>query len=201
MAGTANPGATTATNAADGGVKEQTQDVKQQAGEQMRKASGQASDRVRQEVDQRSTQAGEQVNRHASDLRQVAEQLRGHGKEGPARIAEQVAERAERAGSWMKESDTDRILGDVEDFARSRPWAVAAGGVAVGFVASRLLKASSSRRYEQRLREDRGLPPTGDTTAVRTTPPTVDEPLAWPAPGGPNVAGDRPRTPSPGGGL
>ena len=99
---------------------------------------------------QRSTQAGEQVHQHASDLRDVAQQLREQGKDGPAQVADQVAERAERAGSWMKDSDADRILADVEDFARSNPWAVAAGGLALGFVASRLLKASSSRRYEQR---------------------------------------------------
>jgi hypothetical protein len=37
----------------------------------------------------------------------------------------------------------------VEDFARSKPWAVAAGGLALGFAASRFLKASSSRRYQQ----------------------------------------------------
>src|SRR4051794_41456349 len=175
MAGTANAGASSASSA-DGGVKEQAQDkaqeVKQQAGEQVRKAQGQARDRMREQVDQRSTQAGEQVDRHASDLRDVAEQLRGQGKDGPAKIADQVAERAERAGSWMKESDADRILGDVEDFARSNPWAVAAGGLALGFVASRMLKASSSRRYES-------------TTGRTETRPAAGQ---LPPPGGPTSA-------------
>src|SRR3954454_21988688 len=152
MAGSANAGASATTNGGGGGVKEEGQDTalegREQAGQQVRKATGQAQERMREQVDQRSTQAGEQVHQHASDLRDVAEQLRGQGKEGPAKIADQVAERAERAGSWMKESDADRILGDVEDFARSNPWAVAAGGLALGFVASRMLKASSSRRHE-----------------------------------------------------
>ena len=137
---------------------------------------------------QRSTQAGEQVGQHASDLRAVAEQLREQGKDGPARVADQVAERAERAGSWMKDSDADRILGDVEDFARSNPWAVAAGGLALGFVASRVLKASSSRRYEERDAAPR-LPPAGGTTAGaphgmadgQTTTGVVDEPRTIPA--------------------
>src|SRR3954465_2470405 len=133
MAGTANAGASTAANGGDGGVKEQAQEkaqeVREQAGQQVRKATGQARDRAREQVDQRLTQAGEQVHQHASDLRDVAQQLREQGKKGPAKIADQVAERAERAGSWMKESDADRILSDVEDFARSNPWAVAAGGL------------------------------------------------------------------------
>jgi hypothetical protein len=206
MAGTAQAGATTSgTSGGDGGVKEQAQEkaqqVREQAGEQARKAGGQARDRVREQVDQRSTQAGEQVGRHATDLRDVAEQLRGQGKEGPAKIADQVAERAERAGSYMKDSDADRILGDVEDFARSNPWAVAAGGLALGFAASRVLKASSSRRYEQRSTAGE-LPPAGGTTpARRVTPPRVDEPLA-PAPATGSAGIDDPlRTPTRGGGL
>jgi hypothetical protein len=198
MAGTANAGATTGPNGGDGGVKEQAQEkaqeVREQAGEQVRKATGQARDRARDQVDQRSTQAGEQVGRHANDLREVAQQLRQQGKDGPAKIADQVADRADRAGSWMKESDADRILSDVEDFARSNPWAVAAGGVALGFVASRLLKASSSQRYEQRNATAGQLPAAGGTTvaspgattAIPATPPApvVDDPLRTPTPGG-----------------
>ena len=183
MAGTANAGATTGTNRGDGGIQDQVHEkaneVRDQASEQVRKAGGQARDRAREQVEQRSTQAGEQVHQHASDLRDVARQLREQGKDGPARIADQVAERAERAGSWMKESDAERILGDVEDFARSNPWAVAAGGLALGFVASRVLKASSSRRYEDR-DAARRLPPAGGTTAGGDEVPYTREPRAIP---------------------
>ena len=207
MAGTANAGASSAGTSSGDGVKEQAQDkaqqVKEQAGEQLSQAKGQARDRVREQVDQRSTQVGDQVHHHASDLREVAHQLRAQGKDGPARIADQVAERAERAGSWMKESDGDRILGDVEDFARSNPWAVAAGGLALGFVASRVLKASSSRRYEERDATPR-LPPAGGTTAGSFDRPYVDEPRTIPAQPrspGPPAIDDPLRTPTRGGGL
>ncbi|MEY2534412.1 MAG: hypothetical protein QOF29_2322, partial [bacterium] len=123
--------------------------------------------------DQRSTQAGGRVSEQAGYMRSVADQLREQGKDGPAKIAEQVAERTERVGSWLADSDADRILSDVEDFARRSPMAVAAGGLVVGFVASRLLKASSSQRYEQRGAGGRQLP-------VRTSggAPPVDEPLS-----------------------
>lgn len=192
MAGTANAGASSATNGGDGGVREQAQEkaqeVREQAGEQVRNATGQARDRVREQVDQRSTQAGEQVQQHASDLRDVAQQLREQGKDAPARMAEQAAGRVERAGSWLQESDADRILGDVEDFARSNPWAVAAGGLALGFAASRVLKASSSRRYEERTRADRRLPAAGRTTTAGTALPT--DPLATPSPAATGTVGD-----------
>ena len=42
------------------------------------------------------------------------------------------------------------MLEDVEDFGRQRPWAVLAGGAAVGILAARFLKASSRNRYQQR---------------------------------------------------
>mgnify|MGYP001275686842 CR=1 FL=1 len=122
----------------------------EQAKEKVQEAKGQAAGRVRQQVDQRSTLAGEQVNSTASDIRSVADQLREQGKDQPAKLAEQAAERAERLGDYLQRADGDTILGDLEDFGRRQPWAVIAGGVALGFAASRFLKASSTRRSEAR---------------------------------------------------
>jgi hypothetical protein len=122
--------------------------------DQAKDAAGQAKEKagsqLRSQVDQRSTDAGHKVGGIASDMRSVGEQLREQGKDQPARLAEQAADRAERFGSYLKESDADRILGDVEDFGRRKPWAVIAGGMALGLVASRFLKASSGDRYQQR---------------------------------------------------
>ena len=121
-----------------------------QAKEKAQEAAGQAKGKVREQVDQRSTEAGKQVSSTAGDLRSVGDELRKQGKDTPAKLAEQAADRTERLGSYLTESDADRILGDVEDFARKQPWAVVAGGLALGFAASRLLKASSTQRYQQR---------------------------------------------------
>ena len=112
---------------------------------------------LRDQVDQRSTQAGEQVSSIAQDIRSVADELRKQGKDQPAKLAEQAAQRAETLGDYLQRSDGDTILRDVEDFGRRQPWAVIAGGVVLGFAASRFLKASSERRYERR---DRDAPPT-----------------------------------------
>src|SRR3954470_22416897 len=129
---------------------ERAQEVAGQAKDKAQEAAGQAKGRVREQVDQRSTETGKQVSTTAGDLRSVSEELRKQGKDTPARVAEQAADRTERLGSYLTESDADRILGDVEDFARRQPWAVVAGGLALGFAASRFLKASSSQRYQQR---------------------------------------------------
>jgi hypothetical protein len=132
-------------------AKEQAQakagEVKEQAQERARGMAEQARGRAAEQLDQRSTQAGEQVSTVASDVRSVGEELRKQGKDGPARIADQAAERAEKVGGYLQESDAERIFRDIEDFGRRQPWAVAAAGLALGFAASRFLKASSEQRY------------------------------------------------------
>ena len=125
-----------------------TEGAAEQAREKAQEVGTQARDRVRDQVDQRSTQAGEQAGSTAQALRQASQQLRQDGNEPVAKGMERVADRVESAGGWLRDSDGDAILRDVEDFGRRNPLAVIAGGVALGFAASRLLKASSRRRYE-----------------------------------------------------
>ena len=153
-----------------GGAGEQARDAAAQGKEKAQEVAGQAKGKLREQVDQRSTQAGQQVNATAADVRSVADELRKQGKDAPARYAEQAAERAQRVGGWLEESDGDRILREVEDFGRRNPWAIAAGGLALGFVASRMLKASSQSRYESSLsgRDSAGLP---GTTGAPTPEP------------------------------
>lgn len=159
MAETAHAGpyggqASSGASAGPDGVKDQAQEkaeqVKEQGKAQAHQVAGQAKGRVATEVDRRSTEAGQKVTQQASDIRSVGEQLRSQGKEGPAKLADQAADRIDRVGGWLTTSDGERILHDVEDFARRQPWAVVAGGLALGFVASRFLKASSRDRYDRR---------------------------------------------------
>jgi hypothetical protein len=140
-------------------AQEKAQEVAGQAQEKAQQAAGDAKNRVRDQVDRRSTDAGQRAQTTASDIRGVGEELRKQGKDQPAKMADQVAERVERVGGYLERSDGDTILRDVEDFGRRQPWAVVLGGVALGIVASRLLKASSEGRYEQsrrRVSDDSG---------------------------------------------
>ena len=152
MADTAIPASGAGSSGASNGgateqAQEKTKEVAGQAQEKARDASQQIRGRVSEQVDQRSTQAGEQVRGSAEDVRSFAQQLREQGKDKPAQYAEQAADRAERVGGYLQDADGDRILRDVEDFGRRNPWAVVGGGIALGFVASRMLKASSNERY------------------------------------------------------
>jgi len=173
-------GTTTAngpSTASDGPSGSTAQQAKEKAQETAQQAAGQAKGRVREQVDQRSTEAGERVGQVAQDVRSVSDELRKQGKDQPAKLAEQAAQRAESLGDYLKNSDGDTILGDLEDFGRRQPWAVIAGGFAAGFLASRFLKASSTNRYEQRWESSRQLPARRSdvspaTSGIHTSPVT-----------------------------
>jgi ElaB/YqjD/DUF883 family membrane-anchored ribosome-binding protein len=174
-----------------GQAQEKAQELAGQAGEQAKQAAGQAKSQLRDQVDQRSTQAGEQVTTQASDIRSVADTLREQGKDKPAQMVEQAADRVESLGSYLTEANADRILHDVEDFARRQPWAVIAGGIALGFAASRFLKASSSERYYSRTPDQ--LPNTTTRPAGTTQAPRTGAPLR-PTGNGHGIDGGGPAT-------
>jgi hypothetical protein len=154
-------------------VKDRAADAAGQAQEKAQQATGQAREQMRSQIDQRSTDAGRRISEQGSDLRAVGDQLRQQGKEGPAKLADRAAEQVEKAGGWLTEADADRILHDVEDVARKNPWAVVAGGMALGFMASRFLKASSSDRYRTSMGQAQSSPYQPPALPRMTTP---DEP-------------------------
>jgi len=86
----------------DPGARDKAQEVAGQAQEKVQQAAGEAKSRVRDQVDQRSTEAGQRVHATAGDIRSVGEELRKQGKDQPAKLANQVAERAERLGGYLE---------------------------------------------------------------------------------------------------
>jgi ElaB/YqjD/DUF883 family membrane-anchored ribosome-binding protein len=134
---------------AEPSTRDKMQETAQQVGEKAQEVKGQAGEQIRTQLDTRSTQAGEQITASANALRQAGEQLRGEQQELPAKLATQAADRADQLGRYLTQADADRMLRDIESFGRRQPWVAVAGGVVLGFFASRFVKASSSRRYEQ----------------------------------------------------
>lgn len=158
-----------------GQAQEKAQEVAGLAQEKGQQAATQAKDKLREQLDQRSAQAAEQVNQQASDLRAVSNSLREQGKDGPASAAGRLADYAEKAGAYLHEKDSDALLADAEDLARRQPWAVAAGALALGFAASRFLKASSSKRHSTRAAELAGTTGRGPI-APSVSPPSASSP-------------------------
>lgn len=116
-----------------------------QKGEEVR---GEAAFQLREQVARRSTETGEQVQAVGQALRSGVDRLRTEGRGGSATALDKIAEQAEQLGRYLQSADADRILGDVESFARRRPWLTTGAAAVAGFMASRLVKASSDRRYE-----------------------------------------------------
>lgn len=178
----------------DSNSQSATADVKDKAQEATQQAREQARTRVSGVVDERSTQAGEQVSSTAQALRKTSEELHGQGQSAPARAVESLADRVEGVGSWLRDSDGDTLLQDVEDFARRNPTAVMFGGLALGFAASRLLRASSSRRSSSRDYSPRYGRNDPLSTRGRTTPaidPVQEGLLPEPTPPGTGVTTGR----------
>ena len=148
------------------------QQAQQKVQEKAVEVRGQVSDRLREQVDVRSTQVGEQLASMADAMRRTGGSLRDEGNDTPARVTDTVAERAERLGGYLRGSDGDAILRDVENAARRQPWLFAAGGFALGLIASRFLKASSGGRY----RSQNGSMSRGYASSLDGEPEVVFEP-------------------------
>jgi hypothetical protein len=160
-----------------------------QVQEKARDAAGKAQDSVRQQVDQRAKQAGEQVSGTADDLRSVGEELRKQGKDRPAKLADRAAEQTEKVGSYLSGAGPDQMLHDAEDFGRERPWALLGGGLVLGAVAARFLKASSRGRYQERSRAG------GSSSGRQIAGPSVTQPPSPPRESAEPTAADRPGSP------
>ncbi len=158
------------------GVPDKAADLAERAAGSAQEARGKAMSRAQDEIDRRSTQAGEQVTGLADVMRKVGQQLDEQGNDAHARYAHQAADRMERLGGYLRDSDGSSLLADLEDLGRRQPAAAAAAGLILGVVAARFLKASSGRRYEARY-------PTGDWRDAQ-----------WPTPATPPAWDDRTRT-------
>ena len=145
-------------------AKEQVQEKAQEAQEKVKEGAQQAQVRMREQVDQRSQRRP--ASRSAPPRRRCGPRAGSCATRARAprrRPPEKAAHHAERLGGYLSESSADRILSDLEDFGRRQPLAVIGLGVAVGFAASRFLKASSRERYQGRF-------VTAPTTSVPATP-------------------------------
>jgi hypothetical protein len=162
----------------------------EQAQAKVQEKAGQATEKaaraLREQVSNRSTQASEQLRSYTDVLRQTAEKLDADGKSSAAGAANTLVERLERSAGYFEQSDPDRLLHDAEDFGRRNPWIVIAGGIGLGLVSSRFLKASSRRRYESSpsyptpLPPSRQLPPAVPAPAVPMSGPVDPLPMTTP---------------------
>lgn len=117
------------------------QDVRQKAEET-------ASTLVDQAQQVAQTTASTQKERAAETLGALAQTLRESGssmrEQQPqiASFADQAAQRVEGISTYVREHDVNELVGEAERFARREPLIFVGGAFALGFLASRFLKAA-----------------------------------------------------------
>ena len=116
-----------------GSLQNQAQGVLNQTKESARAIAG----------DQQRAAAGG-LAEFASALRKAARETGDGGQRSQVgRFAESAADGLERLSGSLREKDLNRLVGDLESFARSQPVAFFGAAVAAGFLAVRFLKATA----------------------------------------------------------
>jgi hypothetical protein len=161
-------GATPGTTATTGGSTEQAGSPVGQAASQVKSAAGQTAqqaqqaaapitDQVQQTAGQVADQAKQQALTQASTqkehaagsldavavaLRQSSDQLRDKQQEPLAHLANTAAGRVEQFSGYLRNTDVQDMVRDVEQFAHRQPAAFIGGAFTLGILAARFLKSS-----------------------------------------------------------
>jgi len=80
-------------------------------------------------------------------LQKVAGELDNSGEAG-SRYVRMLADGADKLTSTVRDNDVDQIIGIAQDFGRKQPVAFMGAAALLGFVASRFVLASASRKSE-----------------------------------------------------
>lgn len=81
----------------------------------------------------------------SSALQKVAGELDGSGEAG-SRYVRMLADGTDKLTSTVRDNDVDQIIGIAQDFGRKQPVAFMGAAALLGFVASRFVLASASRK-------------------------------------------------------
>ena len=126
-------------------AKEEAGQVAQTAGDQAVQVVATARQRLRDEVDRQHQEIVGRVGSFAAELNTMA----GERPETPAgELVAMLAERSRSFGDYLDAHGPDRVLAELQDFARRRPGTFLAAALAAGFVAGRLGKGLWQNQHE-----------------------------------------------------
>jgi len=124
------------------------EEVKHEAaalGEEAKAQLAQAAEKAKGMAEDQKEMIVEQLDGVTSSLDKVAGELEQQG-ESTARYVRMVADGASKLTSTVRDNNVDDMLGMAEDFGRRQPAAFMGAAALLGFVASRFMVASASRR-------------------------------------------------------
>lgn len=107
-------------------------------------------DRAREKADARlveaETQISNQIREFGTAIRLAADHLDRNNQGQTARLITSAADRIENFSGRIEGRDLGSVLGEISTIARRHPAAFVAGTMALGFLASRILKAGSDNQ-------------------------------------------------------
>jgi predicted amidohydrolase YtcJ len=144
------PGATTYDQAKEK-TGEAVDQAKAKTGEvvdQAKQAAGSVVDQAKQtatsQVSERKDMAADGLGTVADTLRQASETMRGEQNIGPlVGVAAAAADRVESLSGYLRDTDVNDLVRDVENFARRQPLLFLSGAFALGLLGARFLKSST----------------------------------------------------------
>jgi hypothetical protein len=173
----ANPGADqsnpsgTITEAAKEKAEHLTDRITKGAAELKRQAERTADDlreRARSAAADQKNATALRVEGVAQALRRASDDLLDQGQPMVAEYSRQAAKGLESFADTLGRRDVDELVGNVEDFARTRPVVFLGGAVAAGFALARFMKSSAARRSQRAGRDRTSY--AGATSAAATAP-------------------------------
>ncbi|WP_053057502.1 hypothetical protein [Rubrobacter aplysinae] len=124
-------------------AKQQSKEVARQGQQQASYYAGEARQRIEEQLDTQKERASGELSGISKALRQTGSQLREQNQDSVGQYAEQAATQTDRLSEYLHDKRSDQLIGDVEDFARSRPSVFLGGALVLGVAAARFLKSSS----------------------------------------------------------
>lgn len=118
-------------------------DVRGRAREAVKQVKEKAGERIESKLSDSKTRAAETLSGVASTLHSSSQQLREQNQESASRAIERAAEGVERFATYLQDTNVDDVVASVHEFARRQPAAFIGGAFALGFIASRFIKATS----------------------------------------------------------
>lgn len=126
-------------------ARNQAQEMTQQAKEKASNLVDQARTRVKTRVTEQKDRAAENLTSVADRIRTTGHQIDDQVEEIPVgRYADRAAETVENLAAYLRTHEVDDMVAEVEDYARRNPAVFIGTAFALGFMASRFLKSSTS---------------------------------------------------------
>lgn len=142
-------------------LKSVADEVKHEAaalGEEAKAQIAEVTEKAKTMADEQKQLLVDQMSGVSGALDKVAGELEQKG-DGTAHYVRMVADGASKLTSTIGDNNVDDILAMAQDFGRKQPVAFMGAAALLGFVASRFVVASASRRAEQSAAQPQYQPP------------------------------------------